>query len=73
MSSLVCSVRGALRAVTLDAGACILGLREDHLRAATVLATERPCRLTELQARVTRFDAAVGSLAQAARRPAGRG
>ena len=45
---------------------------EEDARQAMTLAAERPCRLSELEPRVARFDAAVSALAQAARQaPAG--
>jgi hypothetical protein len=40
---------------------------EEDARQALILASERPCRLSELQARVARLDAAVSALARAAR------
>jgi hypothetical protein len=42
---------------------------DEDARQAIALASERPCRLSELLARVVRFDAAVSALAQAARQP----
>jgi hypothetical protein len=53
-------------------GLCLAPDAEEDARQAMSLAAERPCRLSELEPRVARFDAAVSALAQAARQaPAG--
>ena len=51
---------------------CLAPDAEEDARLAVTLAAERPCRLSELEPRVVRFDAAVSALAQAARQAPAR-